>query len=379
MRRMLKWTALAAGLVAIALPATYCYQSRRPYPLPDQTTEAWKRRQDAMRRARVFVHDAADIASADFTTNPGDLRPFDLDRPIDCRYVPKESKAVSAKFDCRLPDGALIKVKYGGNWEIPAEVAATRLLAALGFAVDRVSLVKRVHCRGCPPRPFAMRRLFQYFYAGDLYDHLITDSYSTDFEWVSVERKLEARPFETDDAEGWSFTELDAVDPAAGGASRAEIDALRLMAVFLSHFDNKPNNQRLVCREEATTDASSDPCRDPVLMLHDVGGTFGPRKAWFHSWRTTPMWRDAAACETSMAGFPLDGVTFRPVRISDAGRRLLASRLAQLSPTQILALFAAARFPDPMTGEVPARNLRPWVDTFLEKVDQLSRHPGCPQ
>ena len=40
-------------------------------------------------------------------------------------------------------------------------------------------------------------------------------------------------------ARAGTWPELDRIDPAAGGSSRAEVDALRLMAVFLNHWDTK--------------------------------------------------------------------------------------------------------------------------------------------
>jgi hypothetical protein len=48
------------------------------------------------------------------------------------------------------------------------------------------------------------------------------------------------------------------VDPAKGGATRAELDALRLTAILLGHWDNKASNQRLVARKGR---AGDDPSR----------------------------------------------------------------------------------------------------------------------
>ena len=374
--RRKRWIFALTACLVLALPISHSLALRKPVPLPDRSTPEWRLREDAFRRGQIFLR-GAENTPIDLARHPYDARPFDRDTELTCRYVPKVSRAVSAKFDCELPSGEIVKVKYGGNWEIPAEIASTRLLANLGLASDYVSLVRRVRCYGCPPRPFGTRRMFQYFYAGDLYDHLLVYRLATDFDWVSVERKFEARPFETADAEGWSFDELDRVDPSAGGATRDEVDALRLLAVFLSHFDNKPNNQRLVCLEDKSRDESAAPCREPVLMLHDVGATFGPRKAWYHSWATTPIWRDDA-CLVSMDTMPHGGVTFRPVHISEGGRQLLAAKLRRLTDAQIAALFTAARFPDPLTGEQPAGDLAPWVRTFQEKVRAVADRPACP-
>jgi len=47
-----------------------------------------------------------------------------------------------------------VKVKYGGTGEIPAEIAGTSLLRALGFGADRMYVVPRVRCYGCPRFPF---------------------------------------------------------------------------------------------------------------------------------------------------------------------------------------------------------------------------------
>ena len=58
--------------------------------------------------------------------------------------------------------------------------------------------------------------------------------------------------------------------------------------------------------------------------------------------------------------------------ISEAGRALLAARLTQLSSKQIEAMFTAARFPDPVTGQEPAANVTPWVQTFQAKVRQIA-------
>jgi hypothetical protein len=94
-----------------------------------------------------------------------------------------------------------------------------------------------------------------------------------DFVNVAVERKLKGDGVEAGGEKGWAFYELAKIDPARGGASRAEVDALRLMAVFLNHWDNKGPNQRLVCEGDQPA-----PCAHPLAMMQDVGSDFGPRK-----------------------------------------------------------------------------------------------------
>ncbi len=79
--------------------------------------------------------------------------------PIECRYIYTSVSGTTPKFDCALPDGERIRVKYGQTPEIHGEVAATHLLTALGFGADDVTMVRRVRCHGCPRWPFRSRQI----------------------------------------------------------------------------------------------------------------------------------------------------------------------------------------------------------------------------
>ena len=72
------------------------------------------------------------------------------------------------------------KVKYGGTPEIPSEIAATRLLHALGFGADRVSRVDVVRCHGCPIQPFHTRALLEMLNLDGYVDKRIDYSSSRD-------------------------------------------------------------------------------------------------------------------------------------------------------------------------------------------------------
>src|SRR5436853_379570 len=98
---------------------------------------------------------------------------------------------------------------------------------------------------------------------------------------------------------------------------RDEIDALRLLAVFLAHWDNKAENQRLVCLDAGYR---AGECRQPLLMIQDVGATFGPAKVNLSQWRQQPMWLNRGTCTVSMRAMPFGGSTFDDVRISDGAR-----------------------------------------------------------
>jgi hypothetical protein len=343
----------------------------------DYESPEWKAREQLIKRAVVFVTPPPDIPSLDLSRPPNDPHPLDPDTIVECRYVPKATTATTPKFNCRLPNGDVIKVKYGRTPERLGEVAATRLLAALGFGADPTTMLPRVRCIGCPWFPFQMRRLAELFYATPILDWMTGDDRVRDFTWVSAERKMPGRAIEVGPHEGWDWRELSTVDAAQGGATRAELDALRLIAIFLSHWDNKATNQRLACEEGPGENDPRAPCKRPLLMLQDVGATFGPTKVEYDEWVATPIWADAATCMVSLQNMPYHGGNFAPTHISEEGRLLLASKLRQLSATQITRMLEAAHFTDP--GNKPdAADVSLWVTAFQDKVRQIVDRPPCP-
>ena len=162
-------TSVLAGV--LALPVVHALADSAA--TGDRARSRERRVADPAGRARsrqVFAYPARAIRDVDFTKTPHDDNPYHLDpRFVECTYAPKPTKATSPKFDCELPGGEVVKVKYE-TLEIQAEVAATRLLAGLGFGVDHVMLVERLRCHGCPADPFRTRRALEYFSMGFLLD-----------------------------------------------------------------------------------------------------------------------------------------------------------------------------------------------------------------
>jgi hypothetical protein len=274
------------------------------------------------------------------------------------------------KFHCVLADGRVIKVKYGRlNAEPRAERAATRLLSALGFGADRMYVVKRVRCRGCPVYPHPRWGL--------LNSLLARPSAHTDFEDVAVEVPMPGRPIEAGEKQGWAWYEMDKVDPSRGGASRAESDALRLISVFLADWDNKAENQALVCPPEA--DRPDGGCNAPFAYLQDVGATFGPKGLDLEAWKAIPIWADPSACRVSMKSLPYAGATFRDAVISESGRRFLGDEMKQIHPAQIRDLFTASGFTDFAKSSEAGRHVDNWVNAFQDKVRQITDRAPCPE
>lgn len=350
----------SVALVGLGVVAVGGFETGDGVPQP--TPKEWATRNDALTRAKVFRDANFDAAAIDFAIDPNHEV---VDRTLTtCKYKPDEVSGTTPKFDCELPGGEKIKVKYGGSQEIPSETAASRLLHALGFGADRVSRVETVRCYGCPIQPFHTRALIEMLSIEKFFDKRIDYSGYRDFKRVSVERNLDGEAIEAGPERGWAFHELGKIDPSRGGATRAEVDAIRLVAVFLHHWDNKSSNQRLTCPDSKTPD-----CKHPLAMIQDVGSEFGPKKADLDNWRSRPVWSgDGTKCLVSMKGMPYDGGTFQDAQISEGGRRLLADRLGQLSASQIQALFTAAGL----------ENVPEWTEAFQHRVRQIVNRPACP-
>ena len=300
----------------------------------------------ALRRAKVWLTPATSIEIARLGENPA----VPTVSPRRDRQLPVQAGGVAGstpKFDCELANGEKVKVKNGSdNAEVYTEVLATRLFAALSVPADRMYVVDRVRCYGCPVDPFTgLQCVNEGVAIAECFPGLDYTKYE-EFESAVIERPLEGRRIEARRERGWAWDELDKIEAAAGGATRAEVDALRLLAMFLNHWDNKAKNQRLLCLGEKDPPGRVlDPgtCLRPIAMIQDLGATFGPDKLDGSRWSASPIWSDAGTCTVSMRALPYGGSSFPDTRISEAGRRFLAERLGRLSPWQIRELFEGAR------------------------------------
>jgi hypothetical protein len=225
-------------------------------------------------------------------------------------------------------------------------------------------VVRKVTCWGCPHYPYPKLPWL---------DALLADfDDAAEFDAPVIERPFPGLQIRDGEQEGWSWRELERVDASRGGATRAELDALRLFAVFLSHWDNKARNQRLTCLPGG--DRPDGSCALPFALIADLGATFGPRRADLDGWASRPVWDDPASCAVSMRDTPYEGGTFPDRRISEEGRVFLAERLGRLRPEQVHDLFAGARF-----GETTGVQVEPWVRAFQDRVRQIVDRGPCPE
>jgi hypothetical protein len=315
------------------------------------------------------------IPEMDLYRGPQAKDGFEPDQEVTCDYVTpdKRPSGHTPKFLCDLGDGDAVKVKYNSN-EVYAEVAASRLLWAIGFGADRDYPV-RVTCRRCPIDPW-------YWSTERKVDE-------KQFVTASIQRRLEGKTIEVKDDGGWAWSELERVDKRAGGAPTAQRDALKLLAVFLQHSDSKAGNQILLCpKDEVVKDAAgNEDCKKALMYVHDVGVTFGKAtllnnsRVDLQAWRSEPVWKDAHRCianqKKSLTG------TLKDPRISEGGRKFLADLLGQLSDKQILDMFRAARL-DRLEDKIQTPEgerrvtLDDWVEVFKKKRDEIAKQ-RCPK
>jgi hypothetical protein len=330
-------------------------------------------RADAIARARVWM--PTDIPAMDLLAGPQGQGAFAANHEVVCDYVKEKLSGKSPKFDCSLGQGDVMRIKYGtNNAETFGEALATRLFWALGFGANRVYPV-RVVCRGCTPDPWHDRR---------------TVPGKQVFEDAITEQRMPGKTLESKKNSGWRWEELDQIDEARGGATRAQRDALRLLAVMVQHTDSKPEQQGLICLPggwEKEGEGKRETCREPFMLVHDLGLTFGRANIFslnsrggvnYEEWARTPVWKNRERCVGKLS-WSFQSTLHNPV-ISEEGRRFLADLLVKLSDRQIEDLFTAARVERRVAKRgrsAPGATVAEWVRTFKQKRDEIVSNT-CP-
>ena len=357
-------------------------------------------RLDLIRRSHVFA--ATDVGSKNLLEGPAGKLPFHVGDEVTCTFVPKQMNGWTEKFSCRLDDGTVVKVKYNGPSaykEVFGEVLGTRLFWALGFYADRMIPVS-VTCRECPEHPWEYvndRKRVPRDDKGRIAE-LPHDAFpgTYRFDLAAIEEPVDAAVIEQEGRQGWDWKLLDTVDEGAGGATKAEVDALKLLNAFVQNADNKAAQNTLACpRAAIATDASGKlGCSAPIMYVDDLGSVFGEGgfttggtgRIDYDGWKAHSVWKDAKSCRTRLVavGGPFRHTTLKDPVIGEGGRRLLAAQLSKLSDAQIADLFRAGRVErlDQKTRD-GARGDRPvtiddWVTLFKQKRLEIMEHPGCP-
>ncbi len=398
-------------------------------------------RAEMMKAARVWS-DPGVVSNKNTLQGPG--KKFVLHQLVKCTfydsyYTRMEGTGLTAKFWCvqdgKNPDGDEIKVKYNDknkNGEVFAEVVSSRLLWALGFYADKAYPI-RVDCVNCPDEPWTFlnkldtykkfenrtsgvgaenrERAAEYILAAQQRRARLNElslakmgrPHARHYEVALSEGKFDGIAIHTNGVAKASVNlkELETITEEAGGSSKAQVDALKLLLAFVKHGDNKADNQRLVCPNEHVIkgpDNMPAGCAHPYLVMQDLGATFGngatplllgldittgvlpvgitteKSKLAFEQWRDTPLWKNAGKC-VALLRDNLRGSMQDP-QISEAGRQFLADLLVQLTDQQIADMFIAARA-DERRG-FQAAEIKTWVELFKAKRAEIL-NVRCPQ
>jgi hypothetical protein len=317
---------------------------------------------------RAQVWEPVTVSEMDIRLGPQGKGAFPPNAKVECDYVEGELDGANPKFDCRVSDGTVVKVKYGTG-EVFGEVLSTRLLWALGFGADHM-YPAAVTCRGCAADPWHHRRP-------------VAETHV--FDPAAIERKAPGHSIDTKKTKGWAWPELNMVDRTQGGAPIEQRDALTLLAIFIQHSDSKPEQQRLACLSHDFVDEEGNAtgeCAKPFMLLNDVGQTFGKANyrnsdsissVNFDGWSKTRIWEDEKSCVGHMTSSHT-GTLGNP-KISEAGRAFLAGLLTQLTDRQLHDLFDVARVElrsrNPGSHEPPA-SIDEWVAAFKQKRDEIA-------
>jgi len=297
---------------------------------------------------------------------PATLQP---DQLISCTYLDKKRKELGGttpKFECRAQDGEVYRVKYG--FKSHTTVAASRLFWALGFGAP-ISTPVKVVCAGCPPDPWKTHRPFT---GENTFNEAVVQEMKEGKE-ITLPGKAEL---------GWSWkNDLPLVSEKQGGSTRAQVDALKLIAVLVQHGDSKPAQQKLICRPRDYDEIKNE-CRQPYMYIYDIGESFGSDGLKVHPlnfdrWKNKTIFMDSTTCIGNLRQNVGNGRTgLTQPRISEEGRLFLAEVLRQFiaDRSRVVAMFAAAH----MEMAEPRHTADEWADVFISKANEIINHCPCP-
>ena len=341
-------------------------------------------RQALLQRARVWQ--AIDTSSLNLLRGPALPAELRIPPALACTFVfpDKPLSGLTPKFRCEIKKGDDVKVKYGEkNGEVYGEVAGSRLLWALGFKADTM-IPSKITCLQCPADPFLEST--ENWHLGKT-----SDVANRVYDPAVVERPFAGKDIDVPGYDGWAWPELESLGHSGApstslraGATRAEIDAFKLLAVFIQHSDSKPEQQAIVCPpQDKKKDAKgNETCDSAWLVIKDLGVTFGKATRFNTSrmnladWDSMPIWKDAASCIGNLPR-SATGSLDNP-HIGEAGRKFLADRLARLRDKQIRDLFVVSQVEkrgETLTGADGKKRpvtVDDWVRVFTRKRSEIA-------
>ena len=310
-------------------------------------------REQAIRQAQVWL--PATVSSQNLKSGPGGPLAFKPGETVTCDFVPKpHGKGSTLKFDCKLPSGRNLKVRYGaGNGEVYAQVAATRLLWALGFP-PTACIPSASSAAAAPP-----------IRSGSSARHPHCPG-----RVRSGDDRREGRRQDHRDEAGRGLVVARARGRGRVARRRAAGAARRAQAARRVHptLVNKAINQRIVCLDAPR-------CSQTVMMM-PTSAKPRPRQCLeqrrhrcdeFSEWAPLPIWKDSKiGCVANLpASWERDAA-----RSADQRRRARVSRRTAQS-AQRYATARPVRLARVTTRD-PHTSIDDWVAAFKRKRAEIA-------
>jgi hypothetical protein len=283
----------------------------------------------------VLWREPTDLESRDLFYGSGG--PEHAPHPGTFAFIKEDLDGSNPKYVVRDDTGVKWKIKLGT--EAKPEVAATRLVWAVGYFTDEDYFLPEVRVQALPGNLHRGQKLFAP-------DGTVRDAR------LKREEKRDAK-------EGiWKWKR----DPFTG---ERELNGLRVMMALINNWDVKDDNNSIVEKEDKTSGHGEE-----IYMVKDLGASFGTPgfvrgdrakgnlESYSHSKFITKTTADylsfAAPARPSLAVLvnPFDYV-YR-MRLRWVGRKIprsdvkwIGSMLARLSPNQVRDAFRAAGYSQP--------------------------------
>lgn len=267
--------------------------------------------------------------------------------------------------------------------EVFTEIAAGRILWALGFPADHMYPVAEADCVGCSADPF-----------GDDLEKNTTPLHAAPvvFKVAAVERQLPWEDIDPENDETWSWR--DAATFYRNGqftrAQKVEYDAYRLALGLFNYHNAIDVQNRIACAEWVDESVSPKVCRRPVTFVQDLGSTFGKEKSnifgtnprgSFSDWQAQTVFSNPGNCELRAT---LDG----DKQVLKESQDLMATRVQALDRERVKAIFTVARFQmmdqkqlkrlrENGASDVEETALDEWTDTFMSRIAEIPAARNC--
>lgn len=267
--------------------------------------------------------------------------------------------------------------------EVFTEIAAGRILWALGFPADGMYPVAAADCVGCTADPF-----------GDNLKDNTASLHATpvEFKIATVERQLPWDDIDPENDETWSWA--DAASFYSTGAYTREqkvaYDAYRLALGLFNYHNAIDIQNRVACAEWVDEDAEPKVCRKPMIFVQDLGSSFGKAKSFifgtnprgsFSDWQSQTVFSKPDTCELRAS---LDG----DKQVLKESQDLMVKRLQSLDRERVKAIFKVARFGimdqkqlqrlrDSGVADVPEAALNEWTDVFMSRIAEIGAARNC--